>query len=396
MIYIIPTLLIFCLFLRYDLGNNQKGKMEWYYILLVLFVTIGGFEYNVGSDMPGYMYEYDSFNWNSIHSICDLTEFRHRQPGWVLLNLIFKSISSDFALLQFFNALFFNTVFFIFIRKNSKYFFLTLLFYTIVIYLNLNFNILRQGYAICFFLIGYEYLKKNKILIYYLFAALAFSFHTSALILFVVPLFMLVKFNKKALILSGIALLVVLYAALNGMFESILTSFFSDMVFEDGSLQNIGEAGEKFMGAQYEREGSITLFGMLEKMISIGWILFVMIYYSRKNKDTNSWSGILLLYAICAVMDLVIPVMFFRFLYYFHIFFYCSFAYCIVDISMRLSRSKLVTAIVCVLFMITPIRTLLSVNPSSGIPMINQFYPYHSIFDKEIDPVRAANFGSHK
>ena len=132
MIYIIPLLLIIGLVIIYDLGGKRNGKIEWFYFLLCLFIAIGGFEYNVGSDMPVYMYEYDSYSWNAIHRISDLSEYRHRQPGWVFLNLFFKLFHADFGVFQFFNALFFNFTFFSFIKKNSKYLFLGLLFYVIV------------------------------------------------------------------------------------------------------------------------------------------------------------------------------------------------------------------------------------------------------------------------
>ena len=398
MIYIVPVLLLFCLFVRFDLGRNQKGMLLWFYFLLILFITIGGFEYNVGSDMPAYMDEYDDYHWSDIKTVGDLMGYRHRQPGWVLLNLIFKSISSNFALFQFFNALFFNIVFFFFIKRNTGYLFLGLLFYAVAIYLNLNFNILRQAYSICFFLIGYNFLRQKRLVVYYIFATLAFMFHTSAIICFVIPLLLFFKFTPKSIIFFGLSLFVLILLSLNHFFDDILSSLFFDLLSEEGTMQTIGEIGNKFMGSHYERTETINIFGIVELLLSIGVIIFVAIYNSLYNKNCDSvWNGILFLYAICTIMDIVVPVLFYRFMYFFQIFYYISLGFCVVNLTQRLfNRNRFITAVACLFFAISPVMTLFNINPDSGIPLISQFYPYHSIFDKQIDPVRASHFGSHR
>ena len=43
-----------------------------------------------------------------------------------------------------------------------------------------------------------------------------------------------------------------------------------------------------------------------------------------------------------------------------------------------------------------PVQTLFAVNMSTDIPFYRQFYPYYSVFDPQIDPLRSANFGAYR
>ena len=59
MIYILTLLAIFVCVVNYDILGNSKNKNVLYNILLIWFIAVSGFAYNVGADVPGYMYEYD-------------------------------------------------------------------------------------------------------------------------------------------------------------------------------------------------------------------------------------------------------------------------------------------------------------------------------------------------
>ena len=125
--------------------------------MTVWLILLSGLAYQVGSDNPGYMYEYDSFSFKKIESIHDLINFKdNRQPLWVLLEYFCHSISPNFVLLKLVIAIFCNWVISRFILKHSLYPFTALLFYGLILYLNLNFNALRQLLAISFFLLGYD------------------------------------------------------------------------------------------------------------------------------------------------------------------------------------------------------------------------------------------------
>lgn len=399
MIYILSLLWFFLLIYVFDIKGKTENRSKWYNILLIWFIVVSGFAYNVGADMPGYMDEYDSYNWSSVNSFGDLADFYHRQPGWVLLNLLCKSFTPNFRLLEIVSACFINLTVFSFIKKHCRYIFIGILFYAIVLYLNMNFNMLRQSYSICFFLIGYDFLLKNKYVKYYIFAFLAFMMHTSAIVCFVIPLALILKINKSSIIVICLSVAALFAVVLSSSFTDLLTSFFSDMLSESGTIQTIGEAGNKFMGSHYERDVSISLFGIIEQILRM-FLIVIIIYYNTKFNvnNCNRWNVMLIIYAFCLIMDIAIPVMFYRFKSYFELFYYCSLAFCLVDFPKRYLRSNnaLVTSILIIFFSITPVRALLNENPSSGIPLIAQFHPYYSIINKKIDPVRAYHFGSHK
>lgn len=397
MVYILPLVLCYGLFLRYDLNSNKRGEKLWYYLLLFIFIAISGFAYNIGADTPGYMYEFDSYQWRFFHRLSDLNDVYHRQPGWVLTMLFCKLFSSEYLFFQLVTSTFINTVIFLFIRKHCDYPFLGIFFYAIVLYLQLNFNALRQAYAICFFFLGYNYLIEKKYIKYYLFALLAFSFHVSAALIFIIPLLSFIKLNRNIIILFGSLLLVLVYAVMHMDLNVYFSAMFADMLMEEGTMQNVGELGEKFLSSRYERDESTNLFGIIEIILGVVFMVFVTVYsYLHNKKGNNFWNGMLLIYCACGLLDYVVPVLFYRAKEYFEIIYYCSLAFCVVDFGNRFFKNKLIIAAISLLFIITPIKAILAINPSSGIPLIRQFYPYYSVFDKKTDPVRASNFGSHK
>ena len=124
MIYIYTIIALIFLIIKYDIDLYKENKSYnvWYNIMMVWFVCISGFAYNVGSDTVIYMNEYDNATWDNIHNLKDLFyDNERRQPGWIILETICHSISSNFLFFKLIIALFGNWAIFRFIKKHSEY-----------------------------------------------------------------------------------------------------------------------------------------------------------------------------------------------------------------------------------------------------------------------------------
>ena len=156
MIYIFTLVVLVVLIIRFDykyvgekrnnFDNHVLTRYDlWYGVMLIWFICVSGFAYNVGSDITIYMREYNNFGgiWK-VNTFSDILKFDNRQPGWVLLNVICASISRNFVLLKLVIAIFVNWTVFRFLRRHTKYVFTGIFFYAVILYLSLNFNALKN------------------------------------------------------------------------------------------------------------------------------------------------------------------------------------------------------------------------------------------------------------
>lgn len=398
MIYIFSLAVLILLVFRFDYGYqscNQDRRNLWYRVMLVWFICVSGFAYNVGSDVPNYMREYSYFCtvWN-VSSLEDIFEFDNRQPGWVILNVICSSICDNFVLLKLLIAIFVNWSVFRFFKRHTTYIFTGLLFYSIILYLALNFNALRQAVAVGFFLIGYDSLIEKKWKKYYLFAFLSYMFHTSGIICFFIPLFNQIKFNKRVIIIFAIILIAgTIYSLRSDVLQNLATSF----ILSEYGGDSIKELGTIYMENAEDRVGALNILGVLKIVFNICIVFCVMLYSIRKGDESTTMISMMAGYTIFYVISFAIPLIFERFLYFFYPFYICGIAKVLIEIPKMFKATRiLLTVLMICFFSYTPLSNLFAENISSGIPLINQFAPYYSVFNPKIDPVRASNFGYWK
>lgn len=399
MIYILSILFILFLVLRYDIKGHTSRKTYFYKILLIWFILVSGLAYNVGADVPGYMEQYDEFNWSEIHSLSDLSKYRHRQPGWVAVNLLCKLFTDNFVLFKLVEAIFVNVVIFRFIKRYCPYIFTGILLYAVMLYLQLNFNALRQAYALGFFLLGFDYLVQKKFWKYYLFALLALMFHSSAMLCLALPIVTFVRLTSKSIIIILSGVFVFFIMARSFFLENAMNLFFN-LTMNNGQLaEEYGELGGKFMGEKYMNDGGITLFGYIETALQLGFVFLMVLINNRKGNRINPLIGIMtVIDIIFLLLNSFIPVLFYRLMYYVQLFYIITItAFCINACKTFLPKYAPILSLSLILyFCYSPIKGLYLINPRSDMPDLVQFYPYSSIFDKTIYPPRAAEWGWHK
>lgn len=399
MIYVLTLLTIIIMVVRFDVQGQRRYADAFYQILLVWFIAVSGFAFNVGADIPGYMFEYDEYKWSKIQSLDDILEFRHRQPGWVIVSLLCKFFTSNFLLFKLVEAVFVNVVIFRFIKKYCSYKFTGVLFYAVMLYLNLNFNALRQAYSLGFFLIGFDFLIEKKYVKYYIFVLLALMFHSSAAICLVFPFLQVIKINSKSVII-GVAVIFVVAVFAKSVFMDLSTNLALQLLSSDSSLmEEYGEMGNKFLGDDYVDGTERSLFGYVEMVLQLIFLVVMVLFNIKHSDNLPPIIGTLtILYFAFYFLNAFIPVLFFRLMFYVQVFYFVSLAtFCIDFFKVYFQNMRIASTIILIIFFCyTPIKALYAENPRSGMTDLEQFYPYSSVIDKKISPARAAEWGWHK
>jgi len=395
MIYLFTIAILVFLIIKYDLSPYQKGKdYEWWYrIVLIWFICVSGFAYNVGGDIPRYMYEYDFSTWSTLGSWKNIfIDNERRMPGWILTETICNGISKDFFFFKMVIAIFTNTMIFRFIKKQSNYIFTSILFYALILYLNLNFNALRQMIAISFFLYGYDYLIEKKWIRYYLFVVIAYLFHPSAAICAFFPLFLFFPFGKQSILISVAIVLGTSIIAFTTNVNTILSLY---LVQSDGiSNESVNYAQNYLLE---DNVSGLNIKGVMIVFFQVLLYLYILSFLLRSKESVKESNTMYLLFILFFILNYAVPVFFFRLLFYLQFFYIALLPKGIMSFcTTKNFNQKYYILVLIILFCYVPISNLFQVNKKTDYPLFVQYYPYHSIFDKEIDPVRNSLFGWHE
>ena len=378
MIYIITLLVcVFCS-LHFDVKNKTHNKELSYRLLLIWFIAVSGLQYMMGTDMESYMQWYQTLslkNWSFQNLISSNKQY---QPGWMALCYICRFISDDFVLLKLIQAIFVNISVFLFFKRETKYIFTTVSMYALMSYLVVNFNLMRQSFALGFALYAFTYLKMKDYKKYYFFVFLAYMFHNSAFILILLPLLTCFKFVKRypyTLIILFLAIISVL-ASVN--LENLLIN-----VLQSNYLgESITELGTSYMSHSRlgVQEADFSIFSIHRLLI-----IAVVVYYISKYKD--GYNGILgFAYVLLLIVTSFLPILW-RFRLYIDFSFYIILARVVVELSRKCQQKNKLFVYLTLFFVFSyfPFREYLAPVENSSYRNIDQYYPYHSILNKEHD-----------
>lgn len=198
-------------------------------ILITSFVLVCGLRYDVGSDYNQY---------NDIFLVIKSGNIQIRNSngleiGFILLNQFIIFLKGNYNALLFLVSaisilgIFVGTRYF---SKDEDIFVLSIIVFTTFGLYGSLFNTIRQGLTIGIFSIALIFAYKKKLLIYIGLIALAWLFHSSAIIMF--PIYFIVNFNIKKWIYYVLPI-VCLFIKFSGLVQVIYYrvlnwSFFSD------------------------------------------------------------------------------------------------------------------------------------------------------------------------
>ena len=333
--------------------------------------------YYVGIDIFEYVRVYKNFNTSTFHvSDFDYYMDDQKQPGWIMLTYLCRLITDDFILIKIIQAVFINVALFSFFKRETKYIFICVLIYALLSYLVLNFNVYRHSIALGFALYGYSHLRRKEFVKYYIFVLLAWLFHNSAIILAIFPLFHFIKYNKWTLIIiAGLFVGVLIYFNSENLTNIMITIIEKGYVGED-----LSTLGSTYMSS--ERQGANDSFAVFSFRRLL--ILIVVVYYILRKKDLFVGSFGISYIIFCILTGFMQAL--WRFRLYVDPFYYVLLATVIVEFPKNHFKQKVIAySIALLLLLYLPIRDYLAPMPGSKWRGIDQYYPYHSIFNPVID-----------
>lgn len=403
MIYFVVLLLIVVLSYRYDYCRKESGRLFWYLITFLILVCVAGLRYRLGTDSVRYetyyknmpmLWELDSYNWAKDRF----------EPGFVILMSVCRSISSDFTLFQFVHAIILNICVFLFFYKNTRHIFFGIFFYCLILYIQLNYEVLRESLAVGIFLISWEFFKKNNYIVYYLFILLAICFHIGSAFCLLCPLFLLpginflFTFGKRTIpICLGV---IALGFVINLLFFDIVRLMtFSATMADRATAYSKNELGGT----------TLNLLGALG--VSLRWVVFpwLGLYFTNKIIDhsnklkENYWRHLETMTLVSMYIGCVsIPIsIFFRFNDYFYFFSILAMSLFVFE-NLRLKKKRLKLSFMYWTIMFIPLIAIQikgqfgNVNFSGTLKSYMSYYPYASRLDPVEDRNREAVFRYYK
>jgi len=374
MIYLVIALLIlFCHTVDFGQKKDEKFDRVVYFSLFLILSLIAGLRYRVGGDSLAYQeYFYAYPNLSQLRRF-SFGEAQYR-PLWYILNATIKSINDSFILFQFVQAIFVNGVIFWFIKRYCKAKYEGILFYFIFGYTYFNMEILRESFPVCIFLLSVPYLLKKKWLLYYLFSIIAFFFHFSAVITFVIP------FLTRRLKIWHIILLILL----------VFVPFLFINPYEVFSYFNYSSD----FGAKVETYTSLNIngYGVLMQVIAILPVAGFKILRQKCKIPPHVFENLMTAYLVIGIFAAVIGG-FARFLNYLNILsiIYIVDSFFILKKYKKLYYTKYLWSI-GIVFIMFGYQTYYYCRDTSRYQKDTRFYdlylPYYSVFNPVVDRQR--------
>lgn len=398
--FLVFFLLLICIY-AFDYRGYTRFYSFSYWGLLAIFIFVVGMRFRIGTDsivyerlfadMPKF-WEFSKYNFNT-------TRF---EPGFIFFTSIPRSFSSDFTLFQFFHAIVINSIIFWFILKNTSHRFVCLSFYYLILYLNLNTQVLREALAVVTFLLAWPFFRDGKWLQYYLLALLSVVFHTSAFLLLFLPLFCLPGI-KKAFRFGWRTLFICVGLLLAGyIIQKRFSEFFMLLSFSERMSGRVHEYAHNAMSGSM-----VNIVGAINVFVTTMFFPLVALYFANnkmkgekdklKLKHFHRLEMMVLLCIYLSVLSIPIFILS-RYYNYFGIFSFVVVASWVFSkLKYKRKYYKLnfgYWALVLAAFYLINFNTyyLTSANKAGTLKTYMVYYPYVSRLDPSMNTNREAVF----
>ena len=243
----------------------DKGNYKYilYFLSFIMFCGFAGFKYNVGTDYINYKYYYDNVYNNSVMS------YNGVELGYVFIMKCFSSLSISFVFFWFLLSSFnFSLKYYIF-HKYSPLVFASLLLYFVGLFLERDFDGIRQGLAIGFCYISIPFILNRNAIPFIIIIAIASSIHASALVF--LPAYFLVNLKVSNTVIFAIIGTLVILVFANISFTKLVISILPDSI-----IKMRIETYMTLADSQYSQKIGISV-GLLFRL----FVLFVFVYFEK-------------------------------------------------------------------------------------------------------------------
>lgn len=177
-----------------EMNKDSRKNALVYKILFLIMTLMLCLRYGQGTDYNAYQIQYQSIDTSSSILVNSLY---HGEIGWYILMMVFKRLGCSFFV---FVAIISLAMMIGFYKATCRYipmksFSLLMLYPTY--YLTYMYSAFRQGLVLSLFIwLGLEFLENKKYIWYYLLITLLITLHTSAILLYILPLIIHMKWKK--------------------------------------------------------------------------------------------------------------------------------------------------------------------------------------------------------
>lgn len=194
MIYLMPLTMLVIGYLSYDrIKKNKKSTTLWVLVYVTL-VAIMGLRYKVGGDTYNYM---TYFSWAPELTYWQPFDLSGFEPGFSLFTSAIKTYFDDIYVYQTIISALMTFMLMFFVNRNTSYRFLAMLLIFVAMYLYFSTEVIRESLAVGGLLMAYPLLRDRRYIPYYAVCLFLLTFHFSATLCFLLPLFRNLKFNRR-------------------------------------------------------------------------------------------------------------------------------------------------------------------------------------------------------
>lgn len=343
--------------------------------MLIVAILLAGLRWRLMWDTASYL---NSF----YHIYPSLKEFSledypiGKDPLFVLLNSMVKTIGGRFYVVQLIHAAFVNILIFNYFKKHCHYIFTCLLFYALVAYFNLSMEVMRASMSIVICLYANDYILEKKWIKAYLLLFIALMFHVQTLLIFIVPFLYVLRFNK-------IGVIFLLSASMLGyILQGNYGSFFELLALGDNMGNKISAYAESdYFGGQGGNLNNIIVHILPNLLYTLGSLYYI------KRVDVNNkmlkFEPLVMIGLVFLFMQISLSIVY-RFVDYYVIYFILFYSEVFVEIARKPNRLSKGLAYVKAIMVFFPffISYVYSYIGSWTI------CPYSSVIERRIDKNR--------
>ena len=381
MIYIFITLLLLLLSFYYDIGGKEKGRDQWYFMIMVVLILLAGLRYRLGIDTPNYIEHF----YHDIPTVDQLTlaDFSiGNKPLWTLINSIVLSLGGRYFIVQIIEAAFVNILVFKYVKRHSRYIFTCIFFYFLCMYLSLSFVVMKAAMSIVICLFANDFASQKQWSKAYVLYFLAALFHPQTIVIMLTPLFMFLRLDKKSA-----ALFIFLFFLGFGI-QKLLGDYLALFDIADDAIA--AKAENVANSDRYSSQTGNTNFLIVKIFPFLLYSLFTLLYLKRYRSSSAllKFEPYIIMYLGCLILEINVYICY-RFAMYYIIYFLFYISDAFVEIAIQGQKKLSVPLAVTRSFMIIlPFVFLIEFGFYKRWWVYN---PYSSVIERRIDKTRENN-----
>lgn len=273
--YVIFILLTAYFSFRYDgIEEYDSHKQHRMWLMCGYLICLSGFSYGLGGDKFAYMQYFEDYPTN-LSETGDVIWIRFmlsgHMPLWTIVNMFAKVVFNSFYVVQLIESATINiAVCYVVSKYTHRYFLFLLVYFFSLQYFIFNTEVMREGFAMAFVLIGMHGWLNNKKWLFFICTPIAALFHVAA---FTVLLFPFMKFRISR------------YGVIYGVIIAFVIWMASDILLGKIMMTVAGGLGSMVQKVLFYSIKASNIVGFTRSAFTYIIFPFIIMYTVVKNEE---------------------------------------------------------------------------------------------------------------